>query len=169
MCSICFNAEHLTSENAAVINPSLGDPGTYSSDYINGVMLGGGWSGGPVYYTIDQGQYGGDGWFDHQVTAIQNAVTAYNNVCGINLTYVAPGNANVDIIFATYIVPGAYGVHEVPDGTETIAGGPEICFGLYNWQLFSGDTDSFDIGGFDYITLIHELGHGLGLAHPHDN
>ncbi len=24
-------------------------------------------------------------------------------------------------------------------------------------------------GGFSYITLIHELGHGHGLAHPHDN
>ena len=100
MCSICFNTEHLTSENAAVIDPGLGDPGTYSSDYINGVMWGGGWSGDTVYYTIDQGQYGGGGWFDHQVTAIQNAVTAYNNVCGINLTYVAP-DSNADIVFLT--------------------------------------------------------------------
>ena len=167
MCTICFNTEHLTSENAAVVNPGLGDPGTYSSDYINGLIWGGGWSSGPVYYTIDQGSYGGNGWVAHQVTAIQNAVAAYNNVCGINLAYVEPGNANVDIIFATYIVDGAYGVHEVPDGTEELGGGPEISFGLYNWELFSGDTDSFDVGGFDYITLIHELGHGLGLAHPH--
>ncbi|MCP5074908.1 MAG: hypothetical protein GY947_16660, partial [Rhodobacteraceae bacterium] len=25
------------------------------------------------------------------------------------------------------------------------------------------------VGGFMYAVLIHELGHGLGLAHPHDN
>lgn len=24
-------------------------------------------------------------------------------------------------------------------------------------------------GGFGFVTLIHEFGHGLGLAHPHDN
>jgi len=169
MCSICFNTEHLTSENAAVINPGLGDPGTYSSDYINGVMWGGGWSDGPVYYTIEQEELGGGGWFDHQVTAINNAVAAYNNVCNINLTSVAISDPNLDIVFAAVnnsILPGAYGAHEVPDGSPTAY--PGICVGYYNWQLFSADTDSFDIGGFDYVTLIHELGHGLGLAHPHD-
>ena len=60
MCSICFNTEHLTSENAAVIDPSLGEPGTYSSDYINGVMWGGGWAGpADVYYAIEQNEMGG--------------------------------------------------------------------------------------------------------------
>ena len=28
---------------------------------------------------------------------------------------------------------------------------------------------SLEQGGFGFITLIHELGHGLGLAHPHDD
>ncbi|KCV81008.1 serralysin [Actibacterium atlanticum] len=40
---------------------------------------------------------------------------------------------------------------------------------------FAGDGTGWDTtggleqGGFGFITLIHELGHGLGLAHPHDN
>jgi len=167
VCSICFNTEHLTSENAAAVDPGLGDPGTYSSDYINGLVWGGGWSGGPVYYTIDQGTYGGGGWTALEVTAIQNAISAYNNVCGINLTYVSPESTDADIAFISVpnsILPGAYGMHEVPDGTVN----EMPLFGLYNYDLFSLDTDSFDIGGFDYVILIHELGHGLGLAHPHD-
>jgi serralysin len=172
MCSICFNVEHLTSENAASIDPNLGDAGDYSNNYINGLIWGGGWSG-PVYYTIDQGSYGGSGWTATQITAIQNAVASYNNVCGINISYVAPGNANVDIIFYTApnsfflgigYGPGTLGFHQVPDGSNS-----EPLAGVYNYSLFSADTDSFDIGGYDYITLIHELGHGLGLAHPHDN
>ena len=171
-----FNSDELyendISNNAAVVNSSLGNAGNYSNDYINGIVWGGGWSG-TVYYTIDQGEYGGDGWNGNEVTAIQNAVDTYNNVCGIDIQYVTPGNASVDIIFATVnnaSLPGAYGVHEVPDGTDSLGlGGAEVCYGLYNWELFSADADSFDIGGFDYITLIHELGHGLGLAHPHDD
>ena len=174
MCSICFNTQHLTSENAAVIDPGLGDPGTYDSNYINGVMWGGGWSG-PVYYFIEQAELGGGGWLAHQVTAINNAVAAYNNVCGINLSYVGLDHPDIDIAFFTApntvflelgFGPGTLGFHEVPDGSPTTY--PEICVGVYNLDLFSPDTDSFDIGGFDYVTLIHELGHGLGLAHPHD-
>jgi serralysin len=179
MCSICFNKQHLTSENAAGVDADLGDPGTYSSDYINGLVWGGGWSNETVYFTIDQGLYEGGGWLTHQITAIDNAVAAYNNVCNIDLSYVSPGDANVDIIFATLnnsdfvelFGISALGIHEVPEGTDNFAPfglGAEVCLGVYNWSLFSADTDSFDIGGFDYVTLIHELGHGLGLAHPHD-
>ncbi|SFQ63017.1 serralysin [Roseivivax halotolerans] len=30
------------------------------------------------------------------------------------------------------------------------------------------ETGGLEQGGYGFITLIHELGHGLGLAHPHD-
>ena len=55
MCSICFNTEHLTSENAAGVDASLGNAGFWSNDYINGLIWGGGWTGpADVYYTIDR-------------------------------------------------------------------------------------------------------------------
>jgi hypothetical protein len=178
-----MNKQYLISENAAVVDPGLGDAGAYTNPYINGLVWGGGWSG-PVYYTIDQGLYGaefgGDPWYPHEVTGILNAVSAYNNVCNINITYVEPESGTANIVFANITGPeflslfgiNAYGIHEVPDGTDLFYPeglGLEVCIGVYNYDLFSEDLDSFDIGGFDYITLIHELGHGLGLAHPHDN
>jgi hypothetical protein len=40
-------------------------------------------------------------------------------------------------------------------------------------QFNSGDyrwtEENLQQGGFSYVTLIHEFGHGHGMAHPHDN
>ncbi len=36
------------------------------------------------------------------------------------------------------------------------------------WDYRSPGTGGLEQGGFGFVTIIHELGHGLGLAHPHD-
>ena len=36
------------------------------------------------------------------------------------------------------------------------------------WEYEAPGTGALEQGGFGLITIIHELGHGLGLAHPHD-
>ena len=43
---------------------------------------------------------------------------------------------------------------------------------LVNREAYSmngGVPDGLSPGGYDYITWLHELGHDLGLAHPHDD
>lgn len=41
--------------------------------------------------------------------------------------------------------------------------------------VFAGDqwdrdqSGDLEVGGFGFVTIVHELLHGLGLAHPHDN
>ncbi len=55
-----------------------------------------------------------------------------------------------------------------PPGYAVSAG-----FGAFNyeglgWDYQSPGTGGLEQGGFGFVTIIHELGHGLGLAHPHD-
>lgn len=42
--------------------------------------------------------------------------------------------------------------------------------GMFNgaaWDRTAGGT--LEAGGYDFVTIVHELLHGLGLAHPHDS
>ena len=41
-------------------------------------------------------------------------------------------------------------------------------WGVFNSNDSSWNTQGLAKGGFGYVTIIHEIGHGLGLAHPHD-
>ena len=38
----------------------------------------------------------------------------------------------------------------------------------YGWDEDEQGTGGLEQGGYGFVTIIHELGHGLGLAHPHD-
>ena len=69
-------------------------------------------------------------------------------------------NANLKLYLTTENV-GYYGAQFGPHSNY-----PGV--GIY--VRYSGNTwtDSLDPGGFGFITIIHELGHAMGLAHPHD-
>ena len=42
--------------------------------------------------------------------------------------------------------------------------------GVFNGDLWDRNAGGdLERGGFGYVTIVHELLHGLGLAHPHDN
>jgi serralysin len=103
-----------------------------------------------------------EGWTDYEKAAAQVAFQQYENIC--DLDYVEVDSAeDADFILTTFTtVPNLLGVMNPP-------GEPYEGIASFNKQGVGWTEDGLQQGGFGFITLIHEFGHGHGLAHPHDN
>jgi Ca2+-binding RTX toxin-like protein len=112
-----------------------------------------------------------------EIVAMRNALAAFSDVADIvyievEQAYVRNDLANpqnnyrayADLTILTYNgTPGTglLGRHSPPDeGNEGQ--------GEYNRLGPGWNAQGLAPGGFSFVTLIHELGHGHGLAHPHD-
>lgn len=76
-----------------------------------------------------------------------------------------------------------FGKHETPEKADERGDvdGRQYEEGWYNYEQYGYPTNgssnstyypeglNAETGGFGYRTFLHELGHALGLAHPHDN
>jgi Ca2+-binding RTX toxin-like protein len=104
------------------------------------------------------------GFRDWEMRAFEMAMDKYEQVA--DLVYVeVHDKAKADFIFITYDGTPRAGIlgRMSPPGT-TNEGQAEFNRNGPGW-----DEANLKPGGFSFITLIHELGHGHGLAHPHDN
>ena len=98
--------------------------------------------------------------------AFERAFSIYEQVADI--TYVRVyDRADADIKVITYEGTPGVGASLLgrmsPPG-ENDAGQMEINTGDVRWM-----EEGVSQGGFYFPTLLHELGHGHGMAHPHDN
>lgn len=92
-------------------------------------------------------------------TAFTLAFADISAVSGLTFTEVDDGSADIDI--------WSYSAN---DGTLGYSYGVEGSGVFFNESLHSTPADGFDeglsYGGYDYLTVIHELLHNLGLEHP---
>ncbi len=106
-------------------------------------------------------------WTDLEKSTYEYALGEYASVSG--LTFVrAASAATADIVAwldPKIAPPGTdiLGVSEIPG---MVTGGP--IWQYYNDQPWVDDPNQLSFGGDGRDTIIHELGHALGLAHPHD-
>lgn len=106
------------------------------------------------------------GMQDWEMQAFETAFGIYEQVADI--TYVRVYNRNeADIKIVTYEGTPGVGASLLgrmsPPGEQN-AGQMEVNSGDARWT-----EEGVRPGGFYFPTLLHELGHGHGMAHPHDN
>lgn len=117
------------------------------------------------------------GFRPFEIDAMRNALAAYSDVADIVYKEVEQAYVNADIanpqssgrayadltilLYAGTPRTGLLGRHSPPDeGNEGQ--------GEYNNLGPGWEPGKLVPGGFSFVTLVHELGHAHGLAHPHD-
>jgi serralysin len=109
-------------------------------------------------FTLPSGNWAAN-WTGSEKKAFTYALSLYQKVSGITFA-MASSAADADIVWwKTDLGEGTFGLHEIPqaDGQS---------WGYFNPNESSWDNRNF--GGDGLNTIVHEIGHGLGLAHPHD-
>ena len=154
------------------------DAPTTGNPYLDSMIWGGSWvpdfDDPPgalqiTYYLasgIDFFNWSTQAWSLRETTAIKTAFQLYENVANVDFVEVFNENdADITERLTSYSHPfldGALGAHEVPD--------PDFWFEPL-WGYYAVDDESWSNltpGSYGFVTVIHELGHALGLAHPHD-
>lgn len=152
-------------------------PGTSGSAHVDGLV--GAIVEGVIYnyswlnYSFDNNityafaDVDGYGWTTEQMNAWQGAAQQWANVANINFTEVpvagsprlleswVDGTTMNDLTGNTWT-----GYHQFPDATPPANG----YFNIERSILQSGNLDQ---GGFGFRLVMHEIGHSLGLFHPH--
>jgi serralysin len=104
------------------------------------------------------------------VAAWNLAMQLFESVCNIDFR-VALNKFDADIILAetnNFDASGNLGV-SVPPGEDTGPLASQQGGAIVNFETYATTNGSSLLqGGYDFITFIHELGHALGLKHPHD-
>ncbi|WP_171205156.1 M10 family metallopeptidase C-terminal domain-containing protein [Ruegeria sp. HKCCA0235A] len=110
-------------------------------------------------------QYAGtQAWTAEYKAEFRAALSAIEAVA--NVRFVESGSASADLVeviapTSFFLNPRTLGYHYTPSRNPS-----EGAFNTAYWT--AGANGNGDPGGFFFTTLLHELGHALGLGHPHD-
>lgn len=106
-----------------------------------------------------------------ELDAMMRAFQDISDVCNLSFNYVT-SIADADFaMFASDDQSGFLGYWAIGGGQVSVDG---TTYTLDGWGYFDNTAGSWDAAGFaeggdGYVTIVHEILHGLGMAHPHDN
>ena len=104
-----------------------------------------------------------------EIAAAETAMRLWSNVAGITFTEVNPGSYtnSATILFGNYYSTTdgsqAYAYYPVSNNQSAASHEGDVWLNRYY-----ENTTYLPFGSYDFLTIIHEIGHALGLAHPGD-
>lgn len=123
-----------------------------------------------VYFAAAGESFGGSGtslgWTNYEISRAMAAFELYESYVDLAFEIVtSAAEATFKLVSVQNV--GFLGRMGPPD-TGAFSGVGEFAVDDSTWDR-TGATGNLEQGGYGFVTLLHELGHGLGLSHPHDN
>lgn len=147
-------------------NPNSSTAGFTNNPYINGILFSGERlpSNQITYSLINTGSHR---WEAGGIDAIEQALESWESVA--NIEFIPVNNNDFRADFQFKLEDNSFFDDSYGSGTSlgefSPPGEDNQGVGIFNAEELEGNLDPGSIG---FKVLIHELGHGLGLGHPHD-